>query len=698
MQAVEPVLQELHAALDARILESTDILDRDTKILAFLRRCVAEEVQYINYKSQDVPRPPEESFVDASFSDSGQSDSNEQFARAAAKPTVLKFVSFEEGEKGSSLRNGGGDGSNRRVDGIRVIEESSPTAAHIAATADKAAPASLEDILQHARQLRLAHEKLAPGADGSRLGGSAGRSSASSHASARGTGSVSSRPHTHAPTATAAARGAKSAPSKLARAVMPAAGVKANDRRSADLRSKKEADRARNSAAQPKDSAATTHGRALAASSREKMDEPPPAGSAAASRAASPAPSYAFARCLRSQLELLLLPSSKKHWEPKRALKEAANAAVPSAELLESQAALLTQLVGYPALPPSIAFECLQDIRLRSAEKSPLAHRTSAEEKEAWLDDAEDAVAAQARRDCYAAANASRIARDEYQKHWRLRLERAPMSSLSPTERRQVVSIWYRLHICSQVFEDAQRRLRGVHGGGTHAPAQAASHSAFVLGGAGSECGTERDARQQGKSAGGVGVGVGAGGLGGAGCPDKDKVPTRDPDVERINGLLQDLVLSFPAAPMQPPAATAAANKHMHMQAHSQGSGHARAQNDRKKGGLAATPALANAQLQLQAQAQMRADFHEALRSRVQYVVEAAVGGFMARDVVRQLRQCCEHSTPLADRGASASAGIRPDFPLQHWQDALRSYRALHTCLLTDGASDPASCMFMRKE
>jgi hypothetical protein len=671
MQAVEPVLQELHTALDARILESTDTLDRDTKILAFLRRCVAEEVQCINYKSRAAPRPSEDSFAHASFFDSGQSDSEEQPTLTKAKPTVLKFVSFEEGEAGSVARNGGGDGSSRRGDGNRVNEESSTTAAQITTPADKGVPASLEDILQHARQLRLAHAKLAPGADGSRLGGSAGRNSASSHSSARG--SVINR-SAHAPTASIAARGAKPAPSKLARAAMPAAGVKANDR-NVDARWKHGGDHPRNIAARSKDSTAASHGRAMISSTQDKMDENPPVGVAAASRA-SPAPSNAFSRCLRSQLELLLLPSAKKHWEPKHALKDAASAAVPSAELLESQAALLTQLTGYPTLPPSIAFECLQDIRLQSNEKTPQVHRSGIEEKEAWLDDAEDAVAAKARRDCYAAANASRIAREEYQKHWRHRLERAPMSSLSPAERRQVVSIWYRLRVCSQVFEDAQRRLRNVNKGEANSPARAASDIGLARGGLSQRA---SDEYQQGK--------YGGGGNGSIFQRlDKDKTQAHDPDVVRINGLLHDLVLSFPDAPLQSPPAVM--SQHLHSQ---QGSAQSRTQSDKKRGGLTSTPALANAQLQ----AQMRADFHGSLRSRVQYVVEAAVGGFLARDVVRHLRQCCEHSAPLADVGASASA--EPDFHLQQWQDALRAYRALHTCLLTDGASDPASCMFMRK-
>ncbi len=241
------------------------------------------------------------------------------------------------------------------------------------------------------------------------------------------------------------------------------------------------------------------------------------------------------------------------------------------------------------------------------------------------------------------------------------------MSSLGPKERQQVISIWYRLHICSQVFEDAQRRLRSVRGGRAHASASD-SESA--------RSGSSHVFKQEIFTYGGCG----------GGQMGKDKALASDPDVVKINALLHDLVLSFPAAAQS--ANVSSPNTH----SHGQGSAllsRAQSERERKRG---PTPALMNAQLQ----AQTRADFHEALKSRVQYVVEAAVGGFLVRDVVRQLRQCCEHSTPLAEKGTSIC--LDSDTTLQQWQDALRSYRALHTCLLTDGASDPASCMFMQKD
>ena len=73
--------------------------------------------------------------------------------------------------------------------------------------------------------------------------------------------------------------------------------------------------------------------------------------------------------------------------------------------------------------------------------------------------------------------------------------------------------------------------------------------------------------------------------------------------------------------------------------------------------------------------------FHESFSSRVKYAAEAAVGTFLLKGVVRQLKQCVDIGRACPD---------------DTWIRVLKAYKTLHCCLLTE-AKEPQRVMFINK-
>ena len=701
MQFVHDVLNELHASLDARIVESNEALEQDSAVLAYLRRCVAEQAQYVSAKARIAKNVLSSSSSSLSSSpvihDASEEGDECQGYHAESKSSILKFASFDEGLAEDRHEDGDESYSGNRNIGARARATDRDTHEnHIEADAKPPPPTSLEDILRHAKQLREAHSQpiaKPPGADGSRLGGSAGRNSASSHSSTHSLQIARSSSGTAARGSKVVAGGSTAVNRYSTKAAVKdisttgggtkvvaggstavnrystKAGVKDTPTTGVGAKAKLIPNKAeaKNSSAQSR--AAMSDDKIVRPNRSSTIITDSSESSTATNKRSLPPPSNPFTQSLVAQVELLSKPTARKYWESKLPTKDVALATVPSSELIESQAVLLTQLAGYPSMPPSIAFEAVRSQRMNRIDAK---NNTDIKVGVACEgDEEEEVIIAQAKRDCYAAANASRSARDEYQKHWRHRLKRTPVSCLNISERQQLVSIWYRLHSCAKVYEAAQLRLRRLR----QVPSIAATAAATAAAG-----GLHSKQRQHSFQDSGEHDIENRGGGSASITSNRKEEDADDTDVAKIRTLLRDLIHSFPQrAPVPAPP--------VHGLPASQGHGHLHSQANMER---------RQAQLQEKAQTQLRTEFHDALKSRIQYVIEAAVGGFLLRDVVRCLRHCCEQKMAAPGTGAGAEAEAA-GCSVEQWQEALRSYRALHTCLLTDGASDPSSCMFMHK-
>lgn len=368
-------------------------------------------------------------------------------------------------------------------------------------------------------------------------------------------------------------------------------------------------------------------------------------------------PQPIWTRNLLEQLEYLLKPSTRRFWERNcnsnihafDGEHEVTTAAIPSSELVEAQAAFLSSIDGFATLAPSIAYTFVEHQYQQTqdtdssaqAQQQPQQDRralqTSMANKQVQFKREEEE--AQLRSLCVAASNASHAARSEYTKHWRLRLERTSPSSLTRTERAQLLSVWYRLRRSADAYSAARRALRAHFNkkNGIDYDCSSDLSDNFARAGFVQDDTAGENHKEYGQ-----------------GCVE-------DADVTKTRSLLVELIDNFPTHP--PHAVAGEDSIHSHSQAH-----HTARTSTHDT--LAA--------------------HHASFTASVSYVAEAAMGGFLLRDVVQQLKICSEHELECEANG-------QPGYSREKWREALKSYKALHCCLQTNGASDAASCMFLEK-
>ena len=81
-------------------------------------------------------------------------------------------------------------------------------------------------------------------------------------------------------------------------------------------------------------------------------------------------------------------------------------------------------------------------------------------------------------------------------------------------------------------------------------------------------------------------------------------------------------------------------------------------------------------------------DFHSNFQIRAKYVVESFIGKYNLRDVIRELKLCCEMEATSSESEESRR---------RRWIQALTLYRDIYCSLITE-AQGFASCMFVQKE
>ena len=255
--------------------------------------------------------------------------------------------------------------------------------------------------------------------------------------------------------------------------------------------------------------------------------------------------------------------------------------------------------------------------------------------------------------------DAARSSRLEYERRYKLRLDRVSnVSNLQPRERVEVLGIWFKMHRLSQMYATARRILVSRLGG----------YDTDIDPETETETGEERKERKErneyreeeeriskrraegGSEAGaaeaaedGV-LALGAGANGVAHFSQREE--SDEPNMTQTRELVADLLKSFP---LKAPILIDKIDKIDKASIHD-------ARNTIKF-------------------------FHDSFSSRIKYAVEAAVGTFLLKQLVRQLRQCVELGRAC---------------PRDTWIRVLKSYKTLHCCLVTE-AKDPQFIMFTNK-
>jgi len=645
MQFVYEVLRSIEDNLDTRIHEAEEQAERQMAVLAYLRRCVAEQFQY------------------------------QRSVKLSANASEGRTVSRDGGPLKADAKHSHSRHHNSSAEGSTNVGDTvSPDSS--------SKGVALEDILLRAKLLREGQARAAqaarPGSDGSKLGGHAGRSSASSHASAHGIqlstsagaaaragAAVKPRDVLKASSGAGASSAKRASSAKATAGAGTGTGAMVNKFHRTD---KTEAGAGADSKAT--DKSAPTHSASEENARRARNPERTTAAATATSGSDEPEiliTEPVWTRNLGEQLDYLMKPSSRRFWDRNAqagihvfdAAYAASVAAIPSAELLESQAACLSSIEGFATLAPSIAYTFVQHQYQQASgigNDSGHTHKQIGQQQQKQQDQRMlqsspvDAPAnpfkleeeeAQLRSLCVAASNASHAARSEYAKHWRLRLERTSVASLTRTERTQLLGIWYRLRRTADTYAAARRALRAHFCKKNNMNCN--YHSNIDL--SGNRYSTGVDAEQGGHGA----------------------AAREDPDVAKTKSLLKDLIEDFPSHP--PPVVAAEDASYAGTLSHSP-------QRDSRVTADKAVQGSLN-------------EFQASFAASVSYVAEAAMGGFLLRDVVQQLRNCSEHELECEDTGQGYSREM--------WKEALKSYKALHCCLQTEGASDAASCMFLEK-
>ena len=365
----------------------------------------------------------------------------------------------------------------------------------------------------------------------------------------------------------------------------------------------------------PSPSAAATSSSALAATrAKEALDKHAPreargpsggalfsSSSSGAKDHSTPAPLHCSARpCstalqddVYAQLALLTSSSSTTLLRPWGQGPNACSGptVATSPELFAAQATLLTRLrgrhggaLGSAELPPSLCFLMVERERLRaagvqagSAKPRPGQVRCpGGEDREDEEDNEGDAPGGPP-------ANLLPMLqqlRQQYDKTWRARLERTSSAGLSPQERMDLLTLWYRTHTCLEVYAHLRGGAAGGEVGGDVGSDRGGSR--------GSECGSRKDSSGSGSGSGGV---------------------VTDPDGDYIAGLIAELLSPLPAqAPVAIP---------------------------RKLAALASREWAAAARRAVE-------DYHAVLQARIDFVLESLCGRVVLKSVVRGLRVCAD--------------------------------------------------------
>ena len=535
MQFVCEVLGDIDRELDRRIKVAELRAQRDSDILKFLQRCVCEQVAFRHTIANANKR---EELVGDNLNKYQQ---HLEFGAQDDVSLIADSKNAFDAEVNRSSKHMTYDDSIDRGDS--VLES-------LAEISESSIPgSSLEDILRRAKQLRELNARPSsakqPGSDGSHLGGRAGRTSASSHSSAHGlnvsckasimpNGAKTSKAlNSHHLASKISSKVSSKSEPKLA--ISTNAQVKKSQRLGSKVSSRADASEIATVRAESKTVLKGQH-RQVPVSSKERghvsanrqTDAKPwqrKSNVSSSDRGAdsefpafvAPQPSDAvWTQLLVTQIGMLLQPAARRYLTHMSAIGstvEAARAAIPSVELIESQAMFLRQISGFAMLPPSVAyaFVCSQksttstpdDDGLTPRKGSHVTNDANAEEEIVRL-----------RSICATASNAFHAAHSEYNKHWRLRLERtAQLTALSPSEKGHLIAIWYRLRRSSDAYVAARQALHAQH----QASQNAASNAAPVR----------------------VGVGEDPhGGKVGAYSEEEDKV--------KALALLRDLVINFP--------------------------------------------------------------------------------------------------------------------------------------------------------
>jgi hypothetical protein len=77
--------------------------------------------------------------------------------------------------------------------------------------------------------------------------------------------------------------------------------------------------------------------------------------------------------------------------------------------------------------------------------------------------------------------------------------------------------------------------------------------------------------------------------------------------------------------------------------------------------------------------------FNRAMKSRIQFVVESSLGKHQLREIIRSLKQCCELEVEARDFPDNMEL---QDKAQECWVDTLKSFRAIHSCLVHEGEAE----------
>ncbi len=440
MQCAFDVLESLRREVQARIDFEEATLEHRAQILAFLRECEAESINYnapiddsidVNAQCKSPKRSAELQ------NRSHQRDSHEDSQPSKHSP--------EQTERNNTILTFADDSKN-----ITTHEKTTTKPAG----APRVDSFSLEHILSQAKSIREAKAAKAPGADGSVLGGRAGRSSSSSHSSSRiaaGSDADARRDRTLAQARKKSSERAH-ASKRVSDSMILNKYHKPVSNKNASLGTAAESvAKAKNGASQPrqrkikifpdkKPAQISNENAKIPGSPKEDISryQPHPLNSDL-----TETQKFANIMSLRQQVRILednpryLKYCMMRHAGIRfRALQEA-----PSTELLMSQIQLLSYVQGHTCLPQSAAYKTALQL-------TPPLGGAQLEQK------------CSLENICEAAVNVARQARSEFDRHWKNRMENP--QSLSLHDKKKLAGLWFTLRVCIDEYDYAMQALKGL--------------------------------------------------------------------------------------------------------------------------------------------------------------------------------------------------------------------------------------------
>lgn len=712
------VLAQLTSEVQSKIAKEEACINHRKRILSFLRQCEAETINYTaRYDGSADPNSQGKS-TDTAVEVYSKDDMKDLvYHDDKDNPTNMNVnvnVNASQAKEGSNVLSFSKNRNGSRYEGKMPSDSSTADATVIT-------DSTLTDILARAKSIRQAKAASAPGADGSSLGGRAGRNNASSHSSSRGGGGVSSITSLSAATSTSLQKESASALKRKANAEKAAiaanakafAATKKVNQQSKVSINKYHQPAAAGGGGTSKSTVIKSAVTVSKASSNEaKLSSTVrgvspicrnKSGSTSTNTSTSTAmkkqapdtlsvpvlfPTYPLTQCLTEQLNLLTTSSSLAYilhnHRIHNGLCHASDWDIPIPyDLLYDQSIFLSELQEYPCLSPSTIYNVVNsfvpvpanvNVNINTNTNTTMHSPQSPQQQQQQLPE----------HICASASDVTRQSRIEFERLWKRRIEKEkPAALLNEIEQKKIIQIWFLLRSCFADYSKARQQWRQ-------------KYDDVDDSGDGDIDGDSFDKRYE-KEINSEVHGQGKQGKQGKQVQGLNLNVDSDPEKTKVRKLLHDLVTVFPRA--QAYAYPYTYNSH----------------NNKENGNININSSVnvnVNGLVDLEA-------YQDAYCSRVEYVAEVTIGAFLIKEVVRGLRYCCEHNSVgvCNDTGVSCNDRDRDrdrdsdnDFNVKQnininnknknknkkWIEVLTAFKKLHCCLCS-GAQDSASCVFLEK-